>query len=581
MEFRIHNIVLFLILACFGLVLAESENRLIPALQHAVAEDHLDQQDALWIELSGVYDAGRVPEPYRSLIPSVTRRTTWLKARAYKLVSMEEGGRVEELEALLQRPSRAELPDSVLSPSGRFKIHFTTTGADATTPEFARSTAETYDQVYDFQINALGYMPPPSDYNVDGPEYDVYLRNISDYGATTVERPAPDPYPDGYTSWIEMDNNFTHTYTKGLDAMRVTAAHEFFHMVQMGYRAFFTTTLYADFLYEMSASWMEDVVFDDVNDYYHYLPEYFAQPYLPFNHFDGNHEYAMAIFLHMLEQKFDRNVIRSLWEEMAYNEPYDALNQTLVEYGSNFSYELNEFAIWNCFTGNRADTVQYYEEGTQYPSLVPEQTITLNNRHIIEGTSRELVTRTFRVRISALDQYRLLPVFQDDYHWILSILVNPGQSDVRIETSAGNLEVPLGLLNAEDDLWLMATHRAIPESNYQQTARDFSLEIAPGSVPGTETGILAAIPNPYMPERHPDLRIRFVLDAPCDRANLVVLDASGERVYVERLGALPAGYGDHTWDGRNQEGELVSAGVYLIHLMTDTAITPHKVAIIR
>ena len=47
--------------------------------------------------------------------------------------------------------------------------------------------------------------------------------------------------------------------------MRLTVAHEFFHAIQRAYRAYPSGN--TTFLYEMSSTWIEDVIVPDGNDY--------------------------------------------------------------------------------------------------------------------------------------------------------------------------------------------------------------------------------------------------------------------------------------------------------------------------
>jgi len=51
------------------------------------------------------------------------------------------------------------------------------------------------------------------------------------YGQTTSENNVG---LSRWTSYIEIDNDFIGFYTIGINAARVTAAHEFHHAIQMG-----------------------------------------------------------------------------------------------------------------------------------------------------------------------------------------------------------------------------------------------------------------------------------------------------------------------------------------------------------
>ncbi len=183
------------------------------------------------------------------------------------------------LSKFLQRPS---LPNSIVSPSQYFRIHFTNIGNDAISYNI-NLLAQALDSSYSFEINYLGYPSPPSDGSEGGDEkYDIYVRNLGNlYGQTTSETNVG---MSRWTSYIEIDNDFPWYSSANppkdpIDAARVTVAHEFHHSIQMGnyapengvdpYRS-------ADiFFYELTSTSMEEFVYDDVNDYYAYMSSYF------------------------------------------------------------------------------------------------------------------------------------------------------------------------------------------------------------------------------------------------------------------------------------------------------------------
>jgi hypothetical protein len=162
---------------------------------------------------------------------------------------------------------------NVTSPSGRFEIHFALTGFHAVDPkddnrngipDYIDETARTFDRLWELQVDQLGYRPPIS----DGDEYyDIYIQRL---GGQSVYGWA---YQDAGTleittsSYIVIDKNFTDNIyaTRGLNGLHVTAAHEFFHAVQFAYYA------------NANATWMEDIAYGQINDYYQYLPQFFGE----------------------------------------------------------------------------------------------------------------------------------------------------------------------------------------------------------------------------------------------------------------------------------------------------------------
>ncbi len=143
----------------------------------------------------------------------------------------------ELLKVLFQRPTPT---NSMVTPSGKYKIHYFQTGPDAPAYDL-NLLAQAVDSVYRFEIEFLGYGFPPGDslYNPNGDyggdnKYDIYILNLSGvYGYTQFEIEVQ-PGSDRYTSYMVIDNDFTGYYTSGINGARVTVAHEFHHAIQGG-----------------------------------------------------------------------------------------------------------------------------------------------------------------------------------------------------------------------------------------------------------------------------------------------------------------------------------------------------------
>ena len=225
------------------------------------------------------------------------------------------------LKSLLQRPV---MDTSMTSPSGFFRIHYDTTGIDKPAYNSSLSVKENVEEVglaldsaYNFEVNFLGYPPPPSDNNAGGDNlYDIYISYANGaYGFTTLEQALGN---QKYTSFIQIHYSFgSGFYTHGFDAMRVTVAHEFHHSIQIGNYTGEKYDVNIDaFFYELTAVSMEEFVYDDVNDYYAYLPHYFNNTgksfgIFSFNTVDG---YDLAIWNIFLKDKFGFDIIKKQWE---------------------------------------------------------------------------------------------------------------------------------------------------------------------------------------------------------------------------------------------------------------------------
>ncbi|MGA8264086.1 MAG: hypothetical protein WB779_06575, partial [Ignavibacteriaceae bacterium] len=85
-----------------------------------------------------------------------------------------------KLRKILQRPAT---DTSIVSPKGYFRIHFYKSGSEA--PYYnVDSLAIAADSSWDFEINFMGFPPPPSDNGAGGDNlHDVYIVNLgNEYG---------------------------------------------------------------------------------------------------------------------------------------------------------------------------------------------------------------------------------------------------------------------------------------------------------------------------------------------------------------------------------------------------------------
>lgn len=97
-----------------------------------------------------------------------------------------------------------------------FKIHYTLSGTDATTSAWASAVAEYCWST----VSNLGWaLPPPDGGNGGDNRYDIYIRNTlvlypPYLGVTEPESPYSTPYPDGYTSWVEVYKDSINALSK-------------------------------------------------------------------------------------------------------------------------------------------------------------------------------------------------------------------------------------------------------------------------------------------------------------------------------------------------------------------------------
>lgn len=300
----------------------------------------------------------------------------------------------------LQRPVKQK---ARLSLSRRFRIHYDTTGVDApallstaglqrlpnTAEQYVDSVAAVFDYCLRLESDSLGYAaPPPDGQQGGGPEYDVYIEEMGSqtFGQTSWLE-ATDLIEDGprqrYSTYIEIDNDYLGHRTPGMNGLRVTAAHELFHAIQVGSYGIWTTSPNFDFyFYELSSVWMEDVLFTSINDYFFDVPSYFrsfrdeqGRSY-SFATYSGpsNYGYERSVWAHFMTKRFTGNVMREIWEGMRTDPFLQSATKVIQRHGSTIEAEFALFSSWNFFTADRADTVRFYNEGKYYPRFLPNAT---------------------------------------------------------------------------------------------------------------------------------------------------------------------------------------------------------------
>jgi hypothetical protein len=264
--------------------------------------------------------------------------------------------------------ARLETALSVVSPSGHFRVHYDSTGSNAPDPtdadrngipDYIDSTVVDLEYAWSLEIGTLGYPAPMNDNGSGGGnETDVYVKNLDDgvYGFTSPDRNDGQPS----SAYIVIDNNFSgNNYTtKGFPSLRVTTAHEFFHVIQF--------TMYggsdAVWWMEQSATWMEERAWSDVNDYLFVIGDYFENGWKkPLDSF----RYSGVLWPIYLSRRFGDDEIRRIWEAISVARYGGiALFGTVIPIG--LPAALNEFGVWNWFTSDRSNPSAFYPEGGTY-----------------------------------------------------------------------------------------------------------------------------------------------------------------------------------------------------------------------
>jgi hypothetical protein len=473
-----------------------------------------------------------------------------------------------------------EMQSSVLSPKGYFRIHYDTSGTHRVEltdtggngiPDYIDSVGVIFDYVWEFEIDNLGYDPPGSAMMLGSgtqPQpYNVYVRNIGTqyYGYTAwnqddrVDRNTAAPT---YNTYIVINTIYDGFYTTGLNAVRVTAAHEFHHAIQLATYGLWSSDI---FFYEITSTWMEDVVYPGVNDYYQYLPSIFdANVYTSsFSESGSIRMYGRALWGHMMENKYGSDIMRRKWELIRSIPPLRAMQQALAEAGASFEQELAEFNMWLFYTGYRARPDKYFPKAVEYPVLQLKSSPVLH--------SGQTIISAGNIRSQTLHFHSVITEAGDTLYFLISN-VNPSQinNNLAFNLIVSDTRSRTGAVGTKSGLWYLL------ETDTLSHWRVLALETGE---PVLAEGI-SLFPNPFVLPSTPSLS--FVIEGADHTAELYIYSSSMRLVRkdafdtIEHLGRTLI-----RWDGRDDRGDYVSSGVYVYVLRVGDEISKGTFTVIR
>ncbi len=333
----------------------------------------------------------------------------FIKPRARPTAALERPGEVIT-------PSRNSytVPEAPESPDcgTNFCVHWVDQGLDAPrlkdtdgdgVPDYVERVLAIAEHVHEIENGKLGWREPLSDGTLGGGhgETDIYLAEI---GPQLFGYAAPDRgqvKADGRASrrlhgYLVLDNDyepfeFPHT-TQGRD-LKVTIAHEYNHILQFGYDA------YEDpWFAESTAVWMEDQVYNGINDYLRYVRHWVKLWETPLTA-NSIKEYGSAVWNEWLARHYGRALIRKAWAGAAKVRPdgfaVGAYERAIGAAGpSTFGRDFTRFAAdvaeWRTGIG--------FRESGLYPDMPRQGTLSLG----APATIRHLNHTTFSlIRVHA------------------------------------------------------------------------------------------------------------------------------------------------------------------------------------
>jgi hypothetical protein len=306
-----------------------------------------------------------------------------------------------------------DLPEAPRSPAcaRHFCVHWVAEGVDAPkltdangsrdgdgVPDYVERVLTVAARVHAVENRRLGWREPRSDGRRGGhrAKTDVYLKELGRllFGYAAPDRgqvPTGNRLPRRLHGYLVLDNDYDRRQypgTKQRGALEVTFAHEYCHILQMGYDA------YQDaWMAESTAVWMEDQVYDEIDDYLRYVRPWVRLYRTPLTA-NSIREYGATVWNEWLVRRYGREILRDAWARAVHTRPggfsvasYDAAIRAVggSEFDRDFARFARDVAEWRL--GDR------FREGHRYPDMPRQGSLPRDGRSL----QRSLNHATFQL----------------------------------------------------------------------------------------------------------------------------------------------------------------------------------------
>jgi hypothetical protein len=312
-------------------------------------------------------------------------------------------------------------------------VHYDATSIDEdyTDPTWAQHTLDVAEHVWETEVTNGGYLAPKSDItssnNGGDGRLDIYLANEADnglYGYCTSDDPT---FNSSFriSAYCVVDNDFAEYARPGDPSLFVTVAHEFFHAVQFNYEwdedAWFM---------EGTAAWMEDEVYDSINDNMIYLAKSWKantllRPDVPLDKFSNSWpNYGTWTFWKKLSERFPTKqgglpaIVKEVWTAAIPPSTYStkALSKVLARHNTSFASFFTRWGVGNRFPGKS------YAEGRA--NHYPKAPLASHGRFKLSKKKRNLGEKFIRLNHLTNATSRFTPDKLTGKHWKLRVTVD-------------------------------------------------------------------------------------------------------------------------------------------------------------
>jgi len=264
----------------------------------------------------------------------------------------------------------------------------------------------------------------------------------------------------------------------------------------------------------------------------------------------------------MLETQHGASIVRSIWDKMKSEKSLSALISILNQNNSSWYKSLGEYGLWLYYTGDRAISGKYFTDASFFPQVTvkSEDNVEFDVAYVDDVTINEIANRylEFReVRGKILD--------------VQVIAIDEFESGFRSTTPHSYSQFyPVNSLITSDpiDSDQMVLIISNAEGNEILTTVDVNLN---GSIDLTS---VYPFPNPVYTKDAEVVRFQNVPPG----SELHIFNTTGKRIArVLNQGSSRV----RSWYLKNDDGQQVSAGIYLFLVQGDGLLKTGKFSILR
>lgn len=476
--------------------------------------------------------------------------------------------------------------NTLLSPAGRFRLGWVTTGDHAVpladtepqdgVPDFVARIARYLDEAWDVAIGEVGLRPPP-----DGP-IDVSFRRMHFFGYSVPVDPVAG------TARIVLNNSFTRfppnddPEGSALGSAKVTAAHEFRHCSQ------YAGSRWSEGGWtELDATWAEERTYPQVNAYHYYLfgDSPVRRPLLPLDSGSGGTgTYDDVVFAIWLNRRWGDAVMRDHWERRAAEpgeDPLASWDAVLAPRGVSLAATWADFTGWNYLTGKRAVEGLGYPDAADYPAGEVFARVTDYPAQVSGDVAHLAAAPVEFGGFAALGQSLLELTFDgadDGGPFSLALHVRDVEGRATLETvglDEGNA-ARVVLRTPADRLAAVGLVVGNPARSGEARPWTVAVDTIPGPPPPLRGRVVTIEPNPS----NGGAWLECAMSAGA-QATVDIFDARGRRCCRLFSGRLGPGTHRFHWDGRAGDGRPAPTGTYLAVVTAAGREHARKLTIVR